>query len=277
MSSLSRHRDCTWGGMARRRKPSQGAFEFRGWGGKRRGAGRKSRSVRSNVSHEPREERSREFPAYVTLRLCSGLPSLRETDLFDVVLVAITASAFGLFFRIVEFSVQKSHLHLIVEASDSTSLKAGIKGFAARLTSKINAHLKRNGRVFADRYHLHVIETPSEARAVLLYVLGNARKHAREAEIAVPGDWIDPRSSGPWFRGWADAQSRYRRTDSRPVATARTWLLVVGWRRFGKPISVSETPAGKRMKRVQAKGPSVVRKPPARTGSRQPSPAKRAR
>lgn len=154
--------------MAKRSKSSQGSFTFVGWGGRRRGAGRKSRSARSNVAHVSREERSREFPAHVTLRLRAGIPSLREADLFAEVLIALTASAFGLFFRIVEFSVQKTHLHLIVEATDSISLTAGVRALSVRIASRINTHLGRKGPVFAERFHVHVIKSPREARLAYL-------------------------------------------------------------------------------------------------------------
>lgn len=187
----------------------------------------------------------------MTLRFRAGLPSFRGDELFAVVLRALTESAFGLFFRIVDFSVQKNHLHLLVEASDTRSLTTGMKSFVSRLSKAVNAHLRRRGPVMADRYHLHVIDSPREARAAYVYLFGNARKHAREAGILIPADWVDPRSSGGWFDGWADAPPNALRNDPKPVATARTWLLRVGWRRHGL-LSVREEP------RIGAKKPMAA-------------------
>lgn len=168
---------------------------FVGWGGARRGTGPKRRSARSNVAHRPREAVSRELVAHVTLRLVPGLPSLRNKEPFEIVLAALTATAFGLFVRIVEFSVQKTHIHLIIEAADSASIPTGIKALTSRIAKRLNLHMGRHGRVFADRFHLRAITSPREARNALVYVLGNARKHAREAGVTVPSGWIDPRSS----------------------------------------------------------------------------------
>lgn len=235
----------------RKPKRTQGEFRFIGWGGKRRGAGRKRRSSRSNDDHLGRETLTREFPAHLTLRLQPGLPSLREKALFEVVLRALSASAFGLFFRIVEYSVQRNHIHLLIEAADTQSLTTGVKSLVGRLSRAINLALNRTGPVLADRYHLHVIKTPWEARHALVYLFGNARKHAREAGVPVPEGWIDPRSSAPWFRGWSDVDETKLRTDPKPVAEARTWLLRAGWRKHGL-LSVNEAPAKRRRGRIGA-------------------------
>lgn len=230
--------------MAKRsKKAEQGAFTFVGWGGKRPDAGRAARSARSSVPHGEREGFSRHVPIHVTLRLRRGLPSLREKAFFDVALAALSLSAFGLFFRIVEFSVQGNHLHLIIEAADAASLTIGIKSFTVRFAKALNRKLGRHGPVFADRFHTHVLRTPREVRHALLYVLGNARKHATEAGRILPPDWIDPRSSGPWFRGWADADPRQMLETPKPVAHAKTWLLSIGWLKHGRPLSTRESSA----------------------------------
>ena len=228
-----------------RKKPTQGSLTFVGHGGKRRGAGRKCRSARSNHSHRPVELPSREFAAHITLRVQPGIPSLRQQALFDVVLVALTASAFGLFFRIVDFSVQQNHLHLIVEAADAITLTAGMRATAVRIARQVNSFLERKGPVFADRAFIRLITSPRDARNAYVYLFGNGRKHARQIGRVLPANWIDPRSSGPWFGHWADADPSQRRTDPKPVAKARTWLLTVGWLKYGKPIAVAEMPAMK--------------------------------
>jgi hypothetical protein len=72
-------------------------------------------------------------------------------------------------------------------------------------------------------------------RLALVYVLLNFRKHLR----AAPG--VDPRSSGPWFDGWAHELTQPAALS--PVRRPRTWLASVGWRRAGGPIACRETPA----------------------------------
>lgn len=233
--------------MARAKKSDQGSFKFVGWGGKRRGAGRKARG-RPSVAHSSREKRSGAVVAHVTLRFVAGLPNLRELAHFTVVLSAIVASAFGLFFRIVEFSVQRNHIHLLIEAVDMEATTLGLKSLEARISRSLNRHLGRKGRVIGDRYHFHRIETPREARNALAYLLNNARKHALEAGVPLPTGWVDPRSSGPWFSEWSDADPAHLRRAARPVPAPRSWLLRVGWRKAGATISTDELPGRSRKK-----------------------------
>jgi REP element-mobilizing transposase RayT len=132
-------------------------------------------------------------------------------------------------FRLVHYSLQTNHAHLIVEASDRHALGRGMKSLAARVARAVNRVFRRSGPVLAERYHLRVLRTPTEVRNALRYVLLNARRHARR--LATLGHRLDPASSARWFDGWKRGPQP---TDARsPVATARTWLLRVGWRRHG--------------------------------------------
>ena len=61
---------------------------------------------------------------------------------------------------------------------------------------------RRRGKVFEDRFHAEIIETPRQARHALAYVLNNWRKH-REDHAAFAKTWrVDPFSSGICFPDW---------------------------------------------------------------------------
>jgi REP element-mobilizing transposase RayT len=140
-------------------------------------------------------------------------------------------------FRLVHFSAQSNHLHLLVEAGDRAALGRGMQGLAIRLARRLNRLWGRRGGVFADRYHARALRTPREVRHALVYVLANARRHG----IGYRG--IDPHASGAWFGGWRDAPRRAEAPCEAPgpVSAARTWLLAVGWRRHGL-IGTRESP-----------------------------------
>jgi REP element-mobilizing transposase RayT len=153
-------------------------------------------------------------------------------------------------FRLVHYSIQDDHTHLIVEAADPDALGRGMKSLAARFARAVNRALGRSGPVLKDRYHLHVLRTPLEVRRALAYVLLNARKHwaarMRRRGRKVGATPLDPVSSARWFDGWrrggfpvVDARDR----DVRAVATARTWLATTGWRIHGL-LDPLEVPGG---------------------------------
>jgi len=127
-------------------------------------------------------------------------------------------------FRVLHFSVQCDHLHLIVEADDTKALALGMGTLKIRIARGINRTLSRRGVVWADRYHARALRTPSEVRAALFYVLQNWKKHIRNAH------GLDGRSSAAWFDGWTDRPTT-RPHGNSPVVAPRTWLAAIGWRR----------------------------------------------
>src|SRR6187402_2697177 len=214
----------------------QGAFHFRTWGGARVGSGRKPKGWRAGVPHLRRPTHAERHPLHVTLRIRGGLPALRQHDLFIEVRRALVAGRERFGFRLVHFSVQRDHLHLLAEAAHRRALSRGVQGLSIRIARAINRRLQRRGKVFADRYHARALKTPRSVRWALRYVLLNVRKHER-ANLAVPFGFVDPCSSAAWFDGFARppelvfgarecraAFQAYNALDS-PVVGARTWLL----------------------------------------------------
>ena len=142
----------------------------------------------------------------------------------------------------VHYSIQRDHVHLIVEAAGKGALGDGMKSIGARLARAVNRVFARSGPVLDGRYHVRVLETPREVRNALAYVLLNARKHWRQRRGASPPVKLDEASSGRWFSGWKRApRGPTNAKEEREVAAPRTWLLKKGWRRHGL-VDPGETP-----------------------------------
>ena len=144
----------------------------RTWGGARPGAGRKP-GARPKVRHVARPSHRASHPVHVTVRARAGLPSFREEAIASAVREAIAASGrspiLGRSFRVVQFSVQTNHVHLIVEAHDKESLSRGMRGLNTRLARAVNRVLGVHGRVWGERYHAHALRTPREVRNAIVY------------------------------------------------------------------------------------------------------------
>jgi len=161
---------------------------------------------------------------HVTQRIREGLPSLRGDRLLLEAMRGSIAASEKPSFRVVQFSIQSNHLHLIVEADDASALSRGMQALSIRMVHAVHRALGAGGSVFADRYHAHQLKTPRETRTALLYVLQNWVKHGKG------GDY-DPSSSAFSFDGWARPPPS---TVERPgVARPRTWLVRVGWKHHG--------------------------------------------
>ncbi len=194
----------------------------------------------------------------MTTRVLRGIAYLRGFRIYPAVRRALCAARDRLGVRIIHFSIQADHIHLVVEAADQVALGRAMKGFGVRVARQLNKLAGRSGRVIADRYHARYLRNPTEVRRALVYVLQNGVKHARDEGRIARGErgWVDPHSSAAFFLGWhprcrpfipdrdAPAHPLHRWGPSaRPVAPPRTWLLREGWLRAGGPVDIRELPA----------------------------------
>jgi REP element-mobilizing transposase RayT len=112
-------------------------------------------------------------PFHVTLRMAPHVYNLRSRRSFRVIAAALRIGGDRFDVRIIEFSVQGNHIHLLVEAPDRRALARAIQGFSIRVARGLNRMMGRSGRVFDDRYHARVLRTPTEVRHAIHYVISN--------------------------------------------------------------------------------------------------------
>ena len=163
-----------------------------------------------------------------------SLPSLREDALAKEVVATIAASHRDSF-RVLHYSVQDNHLHLIVEADDAASLARGMQRLNSRVARRVNGMIGIRGALWRERYDARALTSPRIVRNVIVYVLMNGKKHGHSFE-----NGIDALSSAPFFDGLVGGA---RSSERSPVRAPRTWLAGVGWRRHGL-IRTDERPAG---------------------------------
>jgi REP element-mobilizing transposase RayT len=154
---------------------------------------------------------ARTLPVHVTVRVAAHVYNLRSRRCFSRIARALAASSERFGVRIVLFSVLGNHLHLVVEAASTAALSTAMKGFSVRVARGLNRVMNRRGRVVGDRYHAHVLRTPTETRRALRYVRTNAAHHGL-APANAPDRFTSP---------VAEVQ----------LPAPKTWLLSTGWRR----------------------------------------------
>ena len=212
-----------------------------GWGGKRRGAGRKNLS--GTVNHMARPEVQAKWPLQITMRLAPEVLSLRRQSLLKAFAdSAHGAKSFGL--KVNEFSILGNHFHLIAEASSNENLSRGMQSLLIRLAKSVTRLARELNRplttaVFAGRYHLRVLKTPTEMKNALAYVLLNEAKHGgRHPSLSVF-------SSSFRFKGWGHFKIKFSTKEIQKIedfwhelgrleqslSTAESWLQRVGWQK----------------------------------------------
>jgi len=189
---------------------------------------------RRRVPHRLRPEHADRHPVHVTLRATRHLPSLRHERIRALVerILDGTRTPQG---QVVHFSIQRDHLHLVVEASSKPELSSLLRRVVIRFALRLNKLLGRaKGKVWDDRYHRRDLTSPRQVRHVLAYVFTNAAKHGEGAFAVRVG--LDPHSSAAGFDRWFGLSPVLRRllTRERPRGPwrppqPRTWLLHTGW------------------------------------------------
>lgn len=162
--------------MKRGRRRQQ-ELVFRTWGGAREGAGRKPKGDRAGMPHLRRPSLPKKRPVHVTVRMERGVWNLRTRRCFTELAKALWGGAERFGFRLVHYSVQGNHIHLLAEAQDRRALARGMKGLGVRIARRLNRVMGRRGRVVGDRYHARALRTLAEVRNVRHYLTNNARHH----------------------------------------------------------------------------------------------------
>lgn len=212
------------------------------------------------VPHRTREEHEREHPVHVSMRRVKRAPSLRSERIFHEILLQL-ARAKRLGVRVVHYSVQHDHLHLIVEGQSRQDLSAQMRKLFSRMALAVNAVAKRRGSLFRDRHHRAELDGPTKARNALVYVLFNDRKHHAQKGGAISEAFLselDDHSSVAWLepKDWDErarpppeviARMRARTRDiaglGAPRTEPETWFAQAGWRiRGGGAMSLHELP-----------------------------------
>jgi REP element-mobilizing transposase RayT len=194
--------------MMRRRKMVQ--LELPRWGGRRKGAGRPR--TKGIVQHRARPTHTERFPLHVTLKIRREVGTLRSDKRFQKIKTAFHYGCDRFGMRLVEFSVQDTHIHLLIEAKNKPALSRGMQGLAVRIARAINRASSRRGKVFLERYFAKPLKTVAEVRNAIHYIHKNAVKHQRQDRR-----YVDPYSS-------MEGRARWYGEQRSTVAVPETWL-----------------------------------------------------
>ncbi len=209
------------------------------WGGKREGAGRKptgqfgrDRRERrlAGLSHGPRPEIDARHPLHVTLRAVNGSPSLRNLAVAaEIGRLLKRRAQRELGCRVVHFSIQFDHVHIIVEADDRAALlRNGPKhGVTALAVDSRSSAAWFDG--LAARRPARTDPAPVVAARTWLLATGLASarrgrdspgRDARRARLTTGGYGRRVRAIIGWPSGGGAGE--WRRDDTHRAAGART-------------------------------------------------------
>lgn len=138
-------------------------------GGRRPGSGRK-RIHSKGVAHRARDEVVSRKPLHINFKYRAYIRSKQCLRLLKRAI--LNSRKHGL--KVIHFSLQSNHIHLIVEAESNEILTKGMRSMTVTFAKGL-----QKGRVQLERYHLHVLRSVRETRNAVFYVLFNQQKHQK--------------------------------------------------------------------------------------------------
>ncbi|MBC7538614.1 MAG: transposase [Bacteriovorax sp.] len=88
--------------------------------------------------------------------------------------------------KIIHYTLEHNHVHLLVEARDNQILHQGMQAFGITFAKAINKLKHLKGVVYKHRYHFRKVNSPHELKSVLHYIFRNGIKHKRTMSMIDP-------------------------------------------------------------------------------------------
>lgn len=142
------------------------------------------------IRHIERDEILRPTSLHLTIKVRENKAQIKSKQVLRALHHAIMRARYkGL--KIIHYTLEHNHIHLLVEASDKRTVHLGMQALGISLSKRINKIKCLKGTVYKHRYHLRKITSPRELKNVLHYIFNNGIHHSRTQSI------LDPYNSLP--------------------------------------------------------------------------------
>jgi REP element-mobilizing transposase RayT len=149
-----------------------------------RGAGRPAiRDI--GIRHTERPIITRPSSLHLTVKIKSNKANIKNKSVLRILKRAImNARRQGL--RVVHYSLEYDHVHLLVEVGNNQTLGKGMQSFGVTIAKAINRLRLVKGEVYKHRYHFRKIRSTRELKNVMSYIFNNGVKHKTSNSIVSP-------------------------------------------------------------------------------------------
>jgi REP element-mobilizing transposase RayT len=131
----------------------------------------------SKIYHRSRPDLATGKPVHVTIKTNKHIvPNLRNKILYKEIRESFKrARLLGI--RIIHFTVQRDHIHFLIESQNIKQLGQSMRALSISLTKRFSRVLNRKIKALKTRYHLHILESLKEIKNVANYIKNNGKKH----------------------------------------------------------------------------------------------------
>lgn len=142
-----------------------------------KGAGRPALHDKG-IRHIRRERFNKPSAFHLTIKVREKKADIQNKRILKALHHAIKRARFQKM-RVIHYTLEYNHAHLVVEAESNKIMHKGMQAFGISIARAINKIKKVKGAVYKHRYHLRKLKTRREFKNAIQYVFGNGIKHKR--------------------------------------------------------------------------------------------------
>jgi hypothetical protein len=139
--------------------------------------------IRPRVLHRQREGVVARLPVHVTIRLRRGIPTLRQPRFVRRFRSSLSEACVRHGFRVVHYSIQRDHVHLLIEAQSNHSIRLRDEECRCAHRQLANPALPAQRQSARRSLSLASVTHALEVHRALRYVLLNHRHHTARRRI----------------------------------------------------------------------------------------------
>lgn len=154
------------------------------------------------IRHIKREKVNKQTSLHLTIKVRKDKADIKNKHILKALHHAIKRARFKRL-KIIHYSLEYNHVHLLAESYDEKILHCSMQAFGISLAKQINKFKALNGTVYKHRYHLRKINSPRDLKNVLHYIFKNGIHHKRTSSVLDPYNSIVVERNlltlyGPW-------------------------------------------------------------------------------
>jgi REP element-mobilizing transposase RayT len=142
--------------------------------------GKKGRPAKHDrgIRHIERPKFSRPRSFHLTIKVKSNKADIQSKKILKALHHAIKRARLKQL-KIIHYTLEYNHVHLLVEAANHNVLHSGMQALGISFAKAINKAKTLKGTVYKHRYHFRQISSPRDMKNVLHYIFHNGVKHKR--------------------------------------------------------------------------------------------------
>lgn len=139
----------------------------------------------AGIRHTSRPVISKPASLHLTIKVKRNKADIKNKAVLAILKKAIlNARLKGL--KVIHYSLEFDHVHLLIEADNNKILGKGMQAFGVTLAKAINKLWRLGGGVYKHRYHFRRITGSKDLRNVMNYIFKNGVKHKTAKSIINP-------------------------------------------------------------------------------------------